>query len=59
LVEESFDLGWLGKVDVLRRRLVVLILIDDVLANRHTFITDENRGPCDQFTNVILTLIAE
>jgi hypothetical protein len=59
LIEESFDFGWLGEVNVLGRRLVVLILIDDVLAYSHAFITDKNRGPCDQFTNVILALIAE
>jgi len=59
LIQKSFDLGGLGKMYVLRGRLVVLVLVDDVLTNPHAFITDENRGTSDQFTNIILTLVAE
>jgi len=44
---------------VFRGRLVVLIFVDDVLANTDAFITNEHSGPCDQFTNIILTLVAE
>jgi hypothetical protein len=59
LIKESFNLGRLGKMYVLWRRLVVLVFVDDVLANRYALITDENRGTRDQFTDVILTLVAE
>jgi hypothetical protein len=59
LIEKSLDLGRLGKMYVLRGRLVVLVLVDDVLTNPHALITDENRGTSDQFTNIILALVAE
>jgi hypothetical protein len=59
LIQKSLDLGRLGKMYVLRGRLVVLVLVDDVLTNPHALITDENRGTSDQFTNIILTLVAE
>jgi len=59
LIEESFDLRWLRKMYVFRRGLVVLIFIDDVLTNPDAFITDEDRGTSDQFTNIILALVAE
>jgi hypothetical protein len=59
LVKESLDLWRLRKMYVFGRRLVVLIFIDDVLAYPYAFITYEDRGTSDQFTNIILTLIAE
>ena len=59
LIQKAFDLRGLGKMYVLGRWLVVLILVDDVLANPDAFITDEDRGPRDQFTNIILTFVAE
>jgi hypothetical protein len=39
--------------------LVVLIFIDDVLANSNPLITDEDGRPRDQFADVILTFVAE
>jgi len=59
LIEESFDLRRLGEMDVLRRGFVILILVDDVLANPNAFVTNEYGGSRNQFTNVILTLVAE
>jgi len=59
LIEKSLDLGRLGKMYVLRGRFVVLVLVDDVLTNPHAFITDENCGTSDKFTNIILALVAE
>jgi len=41
------------------RRLIVLIFIDNVLTHADTLVTDEDSGPRDQFSNVILTLITE
>src|SRR6266850_8155954 len=59
LIEKPLDLGWLRKMYVSGRRLIVLVFIDNVLANPDTFIANENRGTGDQFTNVILTFITE
>ena len=59
LVEKCLDLGWLGKVNILGGGFVVLIFIDDVLANADAFITDENGWTCDQLPNFVLTLVAE
>jgi len=59
LIEKSLDLGWLRKMYVFGRRLVVLVLINNVLANANAFITNEDRGTGDQFTNVILAFITE
>jgi hypothetical protein len=59
LIEKTFDLRRLWKVDVFRRRFVILIFIDDVLANANALIADENGGARDQFANVILALVAE
>jgi len=59
LVKESFDLRRLRKMYVLGRGLVVLIFVDDVLTNADAFITNEDRGTSDKFTNIILTLVTE
>ena len=59
LIEKPFDLGWLWKMYVFGRRFVILIFIDDVLANANALVTDEDSRPRDQFTNVILAFIAE
>ena len=59
LIQESFDLGRLGKVDVFGRRFVVLIFVDDVLTNADAFVTDEDGRPRDQLPNVILALVAK
>ena len=59
LIKESLDLGRLGKMYVSGRRLIVLIFIDNVLTHADTLVTDEDSGPRDQFSNVILTLITE
>jgi hypothetical protein len=59
LIEESLYLRWLRKVNVFRGRLVVLIFINDVLANTDALVTDEDGRPRDQFTDVILALVAK
>jgi len=46
-------------MDIAGRGLIVLIFIDDVLTHTNAFITDEHRRPRDQFSNIILTLVAE
>jgi len=46
-------------MNVTRGRLIILVFIDDVLANTHTLITDEDGRTCDQFSNIILTLVAK
>jgi hypothetical protein len=38
---------------------VILVFIDDVLANSDALIANEDRRTRDQFPNVILTFIAE
>jgi hypothetical protein len=59
LIEESFDLRGLGKVYVLWRRFVVLILVDDVLTYCDALIADKYSRARDQFANVILAFVAE
>jgi hypothetical protein len=59
LIEEAFDLGRLREMYVLRRRFVILILIDNVLAYANAFVTDEDSGTRDQFSDIILALVAE
>ncbi len=46
-------------MDAAGRDIVVLIFIDDVLADAHTFVADEDRFPCDQFLNFVLTGVTE
>jgi hypothetical protein len=59
LIKEAFDLGRLGKVNVLGGRLIVGVFVDNVLAGTDAFIANEDRRPRDEFTNVILALVAE
>ena len=46
-------------MDVSGGGFVILILVDDVLANPDAFITDEDRRARNEFPNVVLTLVAE
>ena len=59
LIEEAFDLRRFGKVYVLRRRFIILILINDVLAYANALIADEDSRSCDQFSNIVLALVAK
>ena len=59
LVEETFDLRGLRQMYVFRRRLVILIFVDDVLANTNTLVTDEDSRPCYELPDVILAFVTE
>jgi hypothetical protein len=59
LIKESLDLRRLRQMNVLGRRFIVLIFVDDVLAHGDAFITYEHRRTRDQLTNIILTFVAE
>ena len=59
LIEEAFDLGRFWKMYVLGRRFVILIFINNVLADANAFVADEDSRSRDQFSDVILALVAE
>jgi len=59
LIEEAFYLWRLRELEVLWGRLIVGVFVDDVLAYPDTLVANEDRRTRDEFTNVILTLVAE
>ena len=46
-------------MDIFAGRFVILIFVNNVLADANTFITDEDCGTRNQLPNFILTLVTE
>jgi hypothetical protein len=59
LVEEVFDLAWLGKWWPCSYRLCLLIVGDDLITNVDTLIADIDRWSSNEFLYLILRLTAE
>ena len=59
LIEKIFDLRRLVKRLLTGGRFHRHIVGDDLIANINALVTDKDGGTCDQFFDVILTLVAE
>jgi hypothetical protein len=59
LVQEIFNLAWLGKAFTNSTGFLSDVVRDDLVTNINALVANKNRGAGDQFLDIVLTLIAE
>jgi len=59
LVQELLDLLRCGERRARASVLEAVVVCDDVVADFDAFITNEDRGPRDELTDIVLVLVAE
>jgi hypothetical protein len=59
LVEDLLDFLGLGELVTGALGALLELFPDNVVTKLHAFVTDENGGPCNQFSNFVLALSTE